>query len=333
MLSVVMAVHNGGDSLRASIDSVLRQQDVDFEFIIVNDGSTDGGPEILDEYRKSDKRIHVIEQENHGLTRALIKGCEAAKGDFVARQDAGDISLSWRFSKQIEVLQERSDVVLVSCGTRFVGPGGEKLYDVVQTEQELNDSLGVLSVDGMRGPSSHPSVMFRRSDYEAVGGYRSQFRVAQDMDLWTRLVERGSFATLPEVLYVAEYSAGGISSTNRQLQLAVLEQIVDCTRLRRAGQPEKPALDKAACLEIPKRGPFLRRLTRSKFYYFIGSCLRHEEPVTSRHFYKLSIRCNPLNLKASARLLEGLVKSAFGARWTSVFKVIRSGRNGGNTEC
>src|SRR5262245_6785124 len=95
-VSVVMSVYNGASNLPATINSILSQEGVALEFIVVNDGSTDKTGEILDDYARRDNRVRVIHQKNTGLTRGLIRGCDAARGEFIARQDAGDISLPER---------------------------------------------------------------------------------------------------------------------------------------------------------------------------------------------------------------------------------------------
>ena len=97
-MSVVMSVYNGADRLASTLDSVLAQEEVDFEFIVINDGSIDESGRILDEYAARDRRIRVVHQENTGLTQALVTGCSMARGEFIARQDAGgDRSLPCRF--------------------------------------------------------------------------------------------------------------------------------------------------------------------------------------------------------------------------------------------
>ena len=137
-VSVVMSVYNGASHLAATMDSILSQEGVELEFIVVNDGSTDKTGEILDDYARRDGRVRVIHQENTGLTRALIRGCAAATGEFIARQDAGDVSLAGRLARQLDVFRNNSNVVMTSCGTRFVGPDGEVLYEVCQAGEELH---------------------------------------------------------------------------------------------------------------------------------------------------------------------------------------------------
>src|SRR5689334_18193626 len=198
-VSVVMSVYNGASNLAATMNSILSQAGVSFEFIVVNDGSTDKTREILDDFARRDRRVRVIHQENSGLTRALINGCGVAAGEFIARQDAGDLSLPGRLARQLDVFRNDPRVVMTSCGTRFIGPNSEILYEVRQTGGELQKLLQHVDIDLVRGPSSHTSVMFRREAFERVGGYRAHFDVAQDLDLWMRLAEGGLCWATPEI--------------------------------------------------------------------------------------------------------------------------------------
>src|SRR5262245_14778340 len=95
-VSVVMSVFNGEQYLHESINCILNQQGVDFELVIIDDGSIDSTPRILADYARQDARIRLLTQQNMGLTAALIRGCAAARGEFIARQDVDDLSLSNR---------------------------------------------------------------------------------------------------------------------------------------------------------------------------------------------------------------------------------------------
>jgi glycosyltransferase involved in cell wall biosynthesis len=290
-VSVVMSIYNGASSLSSTMDSILSQEDVDFEFIVVNDGSTDRSGAILDDYVRRDDRVRVIHQENTGLTRALIRGCAEARGKYIARQDAGDFSLPGRLARQFTLLESNSDVVMTSCGTRFVGPEGEFLYEIVQQGDELQQGLEQLRADRIRGPSSHPSTMFHRTAYQAVGGYRPQFQVAQDLDLWMRLAEVGSCIATPEVFYQACLTLGAISHARRREQLKVASTILQCAAIRRSGGDEKSILQQfmrddheAMRLWIP------RSLQNAHFYYFVGSLLRQKQPARARMYYQRALK-------------------------------------------
>ena len=232
-VSVVMAVFNGATSLGATMESVLAERAVKLELIVVDDGSTDETSAILRGYAERDSRVRVLTQQNQGLTRALINGCAQACGEFIARQDCGDITLRGRFRHQLGFLRSNPGVVMTSCGTRFVGPEGEFLYDTRQIGAELHDGLTQLDPNRVRGVSSHTSVMFRRSSYKAVGGYRSEFRVAQDLDLWMRFAEVGQCLATPEVFCEVTLALGSISASQRAAQVEATKSIVACAAARR----------------------------------------------------------------------------------------------------
>jgi len=303
-ISVVMSVYNGAMHLRKTIDSVLSQKGVHFEFVIVNDGSTDESPKILEDYASRDARVRLIHQENQGLTIALIRGCASAKGIYIARQDVGDISLSGRLIKQMECVNERPDASLVSCGTRFVGPADEFLYEVVRSPSNASERLLTLDPLKIEGPSSHPSTIFPRALYHQVGGYRSAFYFAQDLDLWIRLTEQGEHFVLPEVLYQAGVSVQSISGLYRQEQVETAKLILESARLRRKGISDARVLERAGPIR-PSVSRSTNRLRRAKALYFIGSCLRKRSDPVATHYFQEALRLNPLHVKSAVRLLFG----------------------------
>jgi glycosyltransferase involved in cell wall biosynthesis len=287
VVSVVMSVYNGAATLAATMDSILSQNGLALEFIVVNDGSTDETAKMLDGYTR-DSRVRVIHQENTGLTRALIRGCAAAAGEFIARQDAGDISLAGRLAVQRDVLRNDSNIVMTSCGTRFIGPGNENLYEVSRSGDELHHGLMQSHVARVHGPSSHSSVMFRRAAYQKVGGYREAFDVAQDLDLWLRLVEVGVCWATPEILCELHLSKNSIGALRRHEQIRTAKIILECAAARRAGRDESALV--AKWLQQRKWKQFFlwrvpRKLQEAKFYYFVGSVLRHREPKQAQLYF------------------------------------------------
>jgi glycosyltransferase involved in cell wall biosynthesis len=303
-VSVVMCVFNGAQALAATLDSVLGQQNCDFEFIVVNDGSTDASASLLDQRAARDRRLRVIHQANTGLTRALIRGCEEARGDFIARQDCGDISLPGRLSRQHRYLHEHADAAMVACAVRFVGPADETLFVSTRVGRELDEGLARLNALHVKGPPHHGATMFRRSAYLRSGGYRSCFVVAQDLDLWLRLREFGACVGEAEIGYQARLEAGSISASRRADQLRLAALAVECARRRHEGLDERDLLASAAT--TPGR-PVARsaRLERAKFFYFIGSCLRNTDPTAAKRYYWQAFREHPLLLKSLVRFALG----------------------------
>ncbi len=305
-VSVVMSVYNGASALPTTLQSVLDQQGCNFEFIVVNDGSADASGAILDECAAGDARLRVIHQTNTGLTRALIRGCEAAHGEFIARQDCGDISLPGRLAAQVEVLRSQPDVAMVACGTRFVGPAGELLHDVTSKGEALQTGLARLNVRKIKGPPHHGGTMFRRTTYQAVGGYRQPFVVAQDIDLWLRLSEQGKCLGQEQLGYEASVEAGSISGRRRSEQFRLAELAIDCALVRRKGQDEQAVLESFAKAPFAptKKGPVTSG-ERARFYYFVGSCLRGSNPPAARHYFRRALGEQPLFLRAWLRSVLG----------------------------
>jgi glycosyltransferase involved in cell wall biosynthesis len=303
-----MSAYNVAPNLVATLDSILSQEGVAFEFIVVNDGSTDKTGEILDGYARRDGRVRIIHQENRGLTRALIRGCAAATGEFIARQDAGDVSFAGRLALQVNVFSNNPSVVMTSCGTRFVGPGNEVLYEVSQVQDELHRGLQHVDVRHVRGPSSHSSVMFRRESYEKVGGYRAQFFVAQDLDLWMRLAEVGTCWATPEVLCENRLINNSIGAARRYEQIRSAKMIVKSASARRSGRDDSAMI--AKWVKQRKWYLFLwwwipRRLQEAKFYYFIGAMLRHRQPKTAQLYFWRAIKACFLYPRAWYRIVLG----------------------------
>jgi glycosyltransferase involved in cell wall biosynthesis len=292
-VSVVMSVFNGASMLEETIQSILAQEAVEFELIAINDGSTDESGKILDRYAQRDDRVRVLHQENKGLTWSLIKGCELARGYLIARQDAGDISHKKRLRKQLNLLTTSPDVVFCSSYSKFVGPSGEYLYTA--TIDEL-DMFPVEPSKAPRGPSHHGSVMMRRDAYVSVGGYRRAFYFAQDVDLWSRLLEQGRHATIPEVLYQAQLQPSSLSGRYAKQQKNLAHLIKEATALRRNGGNDKEILEKAS--QIMPQGGVAGRKGIAAGAYFIGSCLQHRDRRAARRYFVEAIRNNPFLWRA-----------------------------------
>lgn len=187
-ISVVMSVYNAEKYLKAAIDSILNQTYSDFELILINDKSSDASDAILKQYQTEDSRIILLEnEENMGLTKSLNRGLEVARGEFIARMDADDISVLERFEKQVKFLDEHPDYSFVSCIAQYIDENGkpEQMRLFPETNEEIYDMMP--KVDAVM----HPGVMFRREDIAKIGNYCEDFRVVQDYDLWFRGMAAG----------------------------------------------------------------------------------------------------------------------------------------------
>ena len=164
-----MSVYNGERYLREGIESILAQTFADFEFLIVDDGSTDGTWQVLTEYAARDSRIRLIRNsQNLGLTRSLNKGLSAAQGEYIARQDADDVSLPHRLEKQVVVLEHDPRVVLVSGNIDLMDSEGH-----IWRRPRRNASPGMVAwlLLFYNYLGGHSQVMFRRQMVVDLGGY------------------------------------------------------------------------------------------------------------------------------------------------------------------
>lgn len=310
-VSVVMSTYNDAAYLAESINSVLGQDFVDFELIVVNDGSPDPRTAgILADYAGRDPRVRVISKANEGLTKALIDGCAAVRGEYIARLDVGDVMTPDRLRRQVEVLDRHPDVVLVSCWTEFCGPEWEHVTTV--RGQDLGtDGMVVLPASSganlLAGPTCHPSVMMRADAYRRAGGYRWQFYYGQDWDLWYRLAEEGRFAMVPDVLYRVRLLPGGITAHNSARQKAIGRCALDAFARSRQGLDPSPALARAAAIR-PQEGRKrpLGGAERAGGWYFLGAALYRARDPRCRRYLRHAIGACPCHLKAWALLALSL---------------------------
>jgi hypothetical protein len=138
--------------------------------------------------------------------------------------------------------------------------------------------------------------------YEQVGGYRSAFYFAQDLDLWVRFAERGDHLVMPDVLYQASFNTAAISALYRKEQVETAKLILECARLRREGLTEDEPLEQATRIRPgPRRRP--GRLARARALYFLGTCLSRNNAEEASRYFKQSLLAWPLHLKSAARLI------------------------------
>src|SRR3990167_11383874 len=212
MISVVMAVYNGERYLDLSISSILAQTFKDFEFIIVDDGSTDSTSNILDEYASRDSRIKLIYQNHRGLTLSLIHGIFEARGEYIARQDADDMSQTTRLEKQLRLIDDSPGVSVVGCSWVNIDEDG-----LVFGKRFVSNAGLATRIEGSN-VFAHGSLMFRKSAYYEAGGYSPSFPYAQDYDLILRMLLNGKAQAVYEPLYVLRLRRGSVSLTKGKEQ-------------------------------------------------------------------------------------------------------------------
>lgn len=196
-VSVVMSVYNSETHLRESIESILGQTYRNFESIIVNDGSTDNSREIIDYYLREDKRIIYLEnKKNDGLSVSLNRGIDIARGEYIARMDADDISFPERLTKQVEFLEKNEDIYILGTASLSIDEKGATLglSEFPADPEFIRRNLIKENL------FYHPSVMIRKEYFEKVGLYDEGMRYAQDYELWLRGAHLFSYTNLREPL-------------------------------------------------------------------------------------------------------------------------------------
>jgi len=194
-ISVVMPAYNAAVYLDEAVTSILNQTFRDFEFIIINDGSNDDTASILDKYEKSDSRIRVYHQENQGMIAALNRGCRLARGKYIARMDADDVSFPARLEKQLEYIERHPKIGILGTWTCIVKDG------MVAANWCPSTSSKLLKWDLFFGVCvAHPSVLMRREVIERLSFYRSDALHGEDGDLWLRASSITEFGNVPEIL-------------------------------------------------------------------------------------------------------------------------------------
>jgi len=217
-ISVVMSVYNGMPYLPQAVDSILGQTFRDLEFIVIDDGSTDASPTYLAASARRDPRLIVLRNPgNMGYTRSLNRGFGQARGRYLARQDADDLSLPERLELQVTYLEANPDVGLVGTFPRFIDEEGLErpsphyplLVDSLQIHEALPDS----------NCFRHGSVVFRRRLIERVGLYDPDLEPSEDYDLWLRFSEVTKLANLARPLYLYREHEHSVSSKRRFRQM------------------------------------------------------------------------------------------------------------------
>jgi len=304
-----MGVYNDETSVPDAVESIRAQTLTDWELILVNDGSTDRTASVLDRLAAADHRISVIHQANAGLTQALIRGCAHAQGSYIARHDAEDVSDPRRFERQRALLESNPDVGVVSCWAQYVGPQGEPLE--VVTRPATPAEATALLVDEHHGLPAHGTAMFRRSLYEAVGGYRAEFYFSQDIDLWLRLTEKSLLAYVAEPLYRYRRCAAGISGTQPATQSEFGRLAFAARAARDRGESDaillKQAADLGASLRQARQPGRADAQPGPEMLYIIGTQLaRNGDSRASSYLWPL-LRRRPWHWRAWVRLLQSRI--------------------------
>lgn len=229
-VSVVLPVFNGEKFLDEAITSIRNQTFSHFEFIIINDGSTDQSIEIIKRHAASDPRIVVVDRENKGLVATLNEGVRLASSDLIARMDADDIAEPDRLMVQYEFMEKNAKVVAAGTAYLLVDERGNPIRKFFPAT--TNSALQQQALQRAT-PICHPTAIFRKSAFQLIGGYQSNAMLAEDLDLWLRMGEVGDLANVKKILLKYRQHSGSISESKQLKQLEVIDSVVREAYVRR----------------------------------------------------------------------------------------------------
>lgn len=220
LVSVVMSVYNGERFLAEAVQSILKQSFNNFEFIIIDDGSTDSSPAILKSFQTADSRVLVHRQENRGLVESLNRGCSLAQGRYIVRMDADDIAVRDRLRLQIDFMEGHPEIGLLGGSIEYIDAEGRAFgtFHNPTGDQAIRSALYQAS-----GSFCHPTTVMRKTVLASSGGYRKSFLDAEDYDLWLRMAEHSQLANLDEVVLKYRVHSGQVSQRKlAQQRLSIL---------------------------------------------------------------------------------------------------------------
>lgn len=212
-LSVVLSTYNEEKYIAKSIQSILDQTYPYFEFIIVNDGSTDGTLDVVRSF--DDPRIIIIDKPNSGLPDSLNKGIEKAQYDWIARMDGDDIAEPTRFENQIRYIDDA--VGVIGGQFREIDEDGNYRSQNISRKPLTSGKCKRWILFGM-SPLAHPSVLVRKSLLQEFGGYDANFKAAQDIELWSRLSPSTTIINIPDVVLKYRKHSNNITNKRQELQ-------------------------------------------------------------------------------------------------------------------
>ena len=240
-VTVYMPAYNVGPYVRQAVQSILDQTFGDFEFIIINDGSTDNTLETLQELAAGDSRIKLVSRPNMGVSKTANEAIALARGEFLARIDGDDVAQPTRLEKQVAYLRANPRCVAVGSNVLLIDDDGLPLFVMPQIAFGHERIEAALWKHGWS--MLQPASTFRRDAVLAAGGYRTHLSLHEDHDLFLRLAERGTLENLPDVLQWYRQRLTSLTHTESSGSRQVMADIL------------RNARHAAVCRTFPKRRP------------------------------------------------------------------------------
>jgi glycosyltransferase involved in cell wall biosynthesis len=301
LVSVVMSVYNGEKYISEAIESILNQTFSDFEFIIINDGSTDGTSAILHRCEQVDSRLRVYHQEHCGLIASLNRGCRLAQGNYIARMDADDVSMPERLTRQVHYMKAHPGIGVLGTWIEYIDENGTQ-----RANWRMPTVPALIGWSLFFGTClAHPSVLMRRDVIERLDFYCPEALYAEDYDLWTRVSIVSRIANVPDILLQRRVWQDSVCSRHFQAQE---QNVVRIMRSKILQLLESEVCDKTVSN--------LRQLATGSAI----SDFHQIQPVASlvRQLYQAYLKANSLNRKEVGEVARDAGRKLFTlAVWAS----------------
>lgn len=259
--TVIMPAHNEERYIAEAIESVLEQTWSDFELIILDDGSNDRTLEIAQNFALRDARVRVESHANMGIAPTLNKGLALSTSEWVVLMHADDVMMPNRLERQLAFVAQHPELAVASSWIKHINAEG-KIIAKGDTPLTTHESVQKLYLSNQLVGISHPAAMLRKSAVQAVGGYREQFRVNEDIDLWNRLLEHGyKILVQPECLLKYRIHAGSASIARARFICRQLHWVKDSMLRRRRCEPE---LSWPEYVDLRRKQPWYVRLNAER---------------------------------------------------------------------
>jgi glycosyltransferase involved in cell wall biosynthesis len=284
-VSVLMPVFNAAAYVADAARSILAQTFTDFELIVIDDGSSDDSPRILQEIARDDPRVRLTGRANQGLVATLNEMIATARGEYFARMDGDDIAFPQRFSRQVEFLDAHPEVVAAGSRALFIDAEGLPLMEVMHhySHEEIERALMTPELGVI-----HPSVMMRANACRAIGGYHADYPHAEDLDFFLRLGELGRLENLAEPLLQYRTHPSSVSARNIEAQWQSAKKAVEAALVRRGVDPRIVA--------ITDRPEAIIETTAELHRKWSWWALRSGHLQTARKHARLALFADPLSL-------------------------------------
>jgi glycosyltransferase involved in cell wall biosynthesis len=281
-VSIVIGAYNAQRYLAQTLDTLLAQTLADFELIVVDDGSVDTTPDILENYRTKDPRVRPLRIPHGGIVEAANAGIDAARSELIARADADDLYLPDRLEKQVNYLAQHPEVVALGSRMMVIEPYGSpvRISDHKLTHEEIEADL----LQGVGWAMPQPVSMLRRSVVLRVGGYRNKYPWSEDLDLFLRMAEVGRLANLPDVLAKYRHHPGSTNWRKHKIQLANKPQM-----LREAHERRGKQLPAGTTFSTPWVEPL-----GQKYTHWVWCALKDRNVAGARRHAVSALRASPL---------------------------------------